>query len=66
LILKQLATGTLVKNRYIGRYFRPISGQIFNVQNSRAAWAGVHADRLTATEVLERWKKSRQWWAGSV
>jgi hypothetical protein len=40
LILKQLAAGRLVKNRYIGQYFQPISGQIFNVQNSRAAWAG--------------------------
>jgi len=44
LILKQLATGILVKNEYIGRCFRPISGQIFNVRNNRAAWAGVHAD----------------------
>jgi len=44
LILKQLATGILVNNGYIGRYFRPISGQIFIVHNSRAAWWGVHAD----------------------
>jgi hypothetical protein len=50
LILNELATGRLVKNRYIGRYFRPTSGQIFNLQNSRAAWAGVHADRF---EVLK-------------
>jgi hypothetical protein len=28
LILKQLTTGELVKNGYIGRYFRPISGKI--------------------------------------
>jgi hypothetical protein len=27
LILKWLTTGELVKNGYIGRYFRPISGQ---------------------------------------
>jgi hypothetical protein len=33
LILKELATGTLVKNGYIGRYFRPISGQIFHGKN---------------------------------
>jgi hypothetical protein len=46
LILKQLTTGELVKNGYIGRYFRPISGQIFNVQNSRAAWAGVQQQLL--------------------
>ena len=47
LIPKRLVTGGLVENGYIGRYFRPISGQIFNVQNSRAAWAGVHAARTT-------------------
>ena len=41
LILKQLATGRLAKNGYIGRHFRLISGQIFNVRN-RATWAGVH------------------------
>ncbi len=29
LILKRLATGRLDKNRYIGRYFRPNSGQKF-------------------------------------
>jgi hypothetical protein len=29
LTLKWLATGTLVKTGYIGRYFRPISGQKF-------------------------------------
>jgi hypothetical protein len=30
LILKQLTTGGLAKNGYIGRYFRPISGQAIN------------------------------------
>src|SRR5215475_11496816 len=40
LILQQLTTGRLVKNGYIGRYFRPISGQNFNIQNKRAAMGG--------------------------
>ena len=33
LILKELTAGKLVKNGYIGRYFRPISGQISKCTN---------------------------------
>jgi hypothetical protein len=56
LILKLLTTGRLVKNGYIGRYFRPISGQKFDAQNSRAAWAGVQQQaRLKTCKSTSLW-----------
>src|SRR5437763_679366 len=49
LILKQLTSGTLVRNRYIRRYFRPISGQILNIKTGAAVGGGSCYSRISGS-----------------